>query len=423
MGTKTAPLVALPAPRLSTSLDEAMFPDEWGQRIERGLHENLYAGASFNGRVEATNPLFDPTLAIEPDLSPTEMARLAALVKRTQQNGSAQSPPPPELPLEDYWIFKPPSFGAAENVKVTLLFNPTSGTYSRHGLRKYFDGFADRVLINIPGIEKAWDNARTVGKAWGNGITATIIDQLFAQVGLGDVPWQVDVVGCYSTGFRGFNATINNFASQPALLDLSKVTMAIIYDAFYIGDEHPPSNCTWRAINALNDVTGGVVKVAAYDVTGGGTPKAAIHRKLHADLGNLLDVRFEMVNLSRLTGAVYGLIFARMLEAAIADGYFTARVLPTPMQNLIAALEPRGSFASPMAPTFRTPPASKKPFETWARDNAADVAAVTDAMREDLRVSRISSDLYNLMGWGPGRVDSILHDGFIPDFGWELLTG
>lgn len=404
------------APRFSTGADEAMFPDEWGPEIVLGLHENIHAGAAMNGAVDATNPLFDPALAIEPDLTPAEIAKLLAFERRQSSDPAAG------LPTEAYGIFKPPSF-RAEKAKVTLLFNPTSGTYKRHGLRRYFDGSADRVLISIPGIERNWPSAWAVGRAWGNGITADLIDQLFATVGLDGVPWDIDVIACYSTGFRGFNTTINNFATRPELLDLRKVSTAIIYDAFYIGDEHPPGNCTWRALDALNTATGGAVRVAVYDVTRGGTPHEALHRKLHADLKSLLGLRFEIVGLSRFTGAVYGLIFARMLEAAIADGYFPASVLPTPMQSLIAALPPRGALSSPMSPTFRTFPASKIPLETWARQNAADLAALSDAMKEHLRVDWISNDRYNLMGWGPGRVDSILHDGVIPDFGWELLTG
>ncbi len=50
-----------------------------------------------------------------------------------------------------YTIFKPDSF-AAPSAKITLLFG-VGGDLNRHGVRRYFDGSTDRIIVNVPGTE------------------------------------------------------------------------------------------------------------------------------------------------------------------------------------------------------------------------------------------------------------------------------
>jgi hypothetical protein len=395
-----------------------MFPDEWGSTVlASGLHENAVAGAAQNGEVTAANPLVDASVAVEPEISTDEAKKLPA-------GGHT----------DVYRIFKPSGFGGGGTAKITLLFSPSPLTYRRHGVRKFFESYADRILINVPGVEKTDAIYATVGRKhpWGVGITKTIIDDLFSKVGLGGTPWQIDVMSGYSTGFRGLNGTINNSVnplntgSKPGLLDLSKVTMVVYNDAFYIGDEHPPGECTWRALTTLDTATGKNVRVGVYDVTDG-TPHKPEHLALHKKLGGVFNTtsgaRFAIIDVRSSTEAMFGLMFARMLDAAIKDKYCPANVLPTSLQNLITSIAgiPRGSFRSPIPASFRRFSTSSTELTAWGKANAKDVAAFDTSKRTDVWKTRVLP--YNLMGWQPRGIDSMLHDGYIPEFGWELLAG
>lgn len=113
-----------------------------------------------------------------------------------------------------YTIFKPDSF-AAPSAKITLLFG-VGGDLNRHGVRHYFDGSTDRIIVNVPGTEGyESSHARLVrgdpfrGKHWAVGITRAQIERLLERAGV-TTPWEIDIVAAFSTGYRGLYATIMN---------------------------------------------------------------------------------------------------------------------------------------------------------------------------------------------------------------------
>jgi len=202
------------------------------------------------------NPLLEPSIAATLELTDAE-------IKKLDQGGKH---------LDEYKIFVPPSFGGGP-AKISLLF--AVGTeMGRHGLRTFFDGLADRILIAIPGIEVNWGFVKkSVGRAWGVGIDKSIIDDLLGAAGVSSVSWRVDVLACYSTGYRGLNGTINNFARKTGTLDLTHVSTLAVYDALYRGDQPSPGANTERALAALETATASAVSVAVYEVTTGGVPR------------------------------------------------------------------------------------------------------------------------------------------------------
>lgn len=392
--------------------DEAFFPDEWGSTVlSTALHQNKYATVGKTAELQRRNPLTDPSIASTSELTAAELQKIDQYVSGTY--------------LNSYKIFVPPGFGGG-SAKISLLF--AVGTeMMRHGLRKFFDGFSDRILVVISGIiEGAWKMVQdTVKHAWGVGITTNIINDLLAAAGVSGVSWEVDVVACYSTGYRGLNGTINNFATQPGKLDLTHVSMVVVYDALYRGDAPLPGNNTQRALGALESVTSSRVSVAVYEVTMAGTPRENSDTVVSQSwLQKTFGSRYALINLKKHGIALSGLIYARMFDAAVKDGYLAANTLPSQLQNLMSALPPRSQVCSPMPASFRRLPggADFMKLTDWEAAHDADLKALV-GQQEVLRQGVISNGRFLLMGWGPPAVGEIYHDGFIPEFGWELLAG
>jgi hypothetical protein len=269
---------------------DAFFSDEWPLvplpvSHPRGVHFSRFL-----------DPTFQPLTAAISMQNPLDPVFGAGLVQP-----ESQIPVGNQGAFNEYCIFIPPVLFAlaqlatpAFQVKVSVLF--CVGTeYNRHGLRTFFAGLTDRVLITVPGIEAV---PATGNLAWGIGITPDMINQLFVAAGTPSITnWVVDTIAGYSTGYRGVNGTVNN-----ALLELSSVRRMIFYDALYWGDEPPlppgvsapqtPPNVspppatsarnTWRMLAAVR-AANPAVDLVTYEVTEpGGTPRDG--GKLRADV-------------------------------------------------------------------------------------------------------------------------------------------
>lgn len=287
----------------------------------------------------------------------------------------------------------------------------------RHGLRTFFESLSDRAFILVPGIEAQWPIAKEIGRPWGVGITTDIIEQLLSKAGFAGAAFTVDVLAGYSTGYRGLNATINNW--QAATLDLTSVRTVIFYDALYYGDEPAPGENTKRALATIGPLTNDQVSVIVYEVTAGGTPRDSGDTRVPQSwLASTFPGRYELQNLKPLGPSLLALIFARMFDAAVKDGYFAASELPVALQNLIAALPPRGKVGATSSRVW----VGSIALADWATTNVDDVRDVQGSL-DALHSQVIADPRYQLMGWFPRDVGEVLHDGFIPEFAWEFLCG
>ena len=118
-----------------------------------------------------------------------------------------------------YEIHVPDGFNA-ELAKITILFG-VGGDLNRHGVRSFFKGSTDTIIINVPGTEgyrtdpANHEHIRPVrgdiftGKHWGVGITREQIERLLKSANV-TVPWEISVLAAFSTGYRGLYATIMN---------------------------------------------------------------------------------------------------------------------------------------------------------------------------------------------------------------------
>lgn len=409
MAFPTAPALSTLSPR--GVRNEAYFPDCWGASLtSNGLHIDNFGTIGANATVPVPNPLLDPSVAKTLELTKGEIASLTAGSTERERKGS-------------YSLYAGP--GLSSPAKVTVLF-AVGSEIIRHGLRVFFSSFPNRALVIVPGIEAASTLGATVGRGWGIGVTKAIIDELFASAGLAGTSWTIDVIAGYSTGYRGIIGTINNFGvSPPTALDLTNVKNVILFDALYRGDKPAPGGNMLRALTTMNTLTGKTARLIVYEVTEGGTPRAAGDTRVpQATLAALYSGRYQLNNLKTQGTNLQALIYARMFDAAVKDGYFPASALPTPLQNLMKVLPRRGLAAStlPMAPFRLFSPGGAVDLKTWGKTNATDIAAFSSSA-EPLRAAVIANPAFNLMGWGVPSVGDVMHDGFIPEFGWEWLLG
>jgi hypothetical protein len=409
MAFPTAPALSTLSPR--GVRNEAYFPDCWGSSLtSNGLHIDKFESLGKNASISLPNPLLDPAVAKTLELTTGEIAKLKA------GSGSAN-------PTSVYSLYVGPGFSGP--AKVTVLF-AVGSEIIRHGLRVFFSSFPNRALVIVPGIEASSTLGSNLKRGWGIGVSKSNIDDLFTAAGLPGTAWTIDVIAGYSTGYRGIMGTINNFGvSPPTTLDLTHVKNVIIYDALYRGDEPAPGGNLLRALTTMDTLTGKTARLIIYEVTDGGTPRTAGDTRIpQATLAALYKGRYQLNNLKSQGVNLQALIYARMFDAAVQDGYFPASALPTALQNLIKALPGRGLAAStlPLAPFRPNFPAGAVDLASWAKANAADVAAFSSDA-EPLRKAVIANPAFNLMGWGVPSVGDIMHDGFIPEFGWEWLGG
>lgn len=326
----------------------------------------------------------------------------------------------------EYLLFIPPAalaygLSPGAHIKASLLFGAFD-EYNRHGLRTYFEGLFDRVLVYVPGIEP---DASTSGQAWGIGITSTMVRDLITTAlptFTGTVT--IDIVAGYSTGYRGVNGTINN-----SFIPLGGIKRLIFFDALYWGDEPPlpsgatppanppgvsiPSNSasprnTWRMLNAVR-AANPAVEVITYEVTEpGGTPRDAGKLRVDVPVAGL-------INLKPKKAALSALVLSRVIRSGIDDG-FLARADAPAIATLSDSLPARGSLASSSATAAA---AANGTLDAWAASHATAVAAANSSAGTGLGLIQSR----RLMGWSVPSLGDMMHDGFMQEFGWEFLAG
>ncbi|MFI8521643.1 hypothetical protein ACIGEZ_28085 [Streptomyces sp. NPDC085481] len=402
----------MPSPR-DTRVD-AFFRDEWAPislTHPRDVHFNTF-----------TSPLIQPLTVVKNLRNPLDPSTPVG-VPRPQPESHMQAVN--QGRQHEYVLFASPSalaFGATPGarLKVSLLFGAFD-EYARHGLRTFFAGLSDRVLVYIPGIEAT---ASTGNQAWGIGITTAMVRDLLTTV----LPTfngtlTIDTVAGYSTGHRGVNGTVNN-----GFIPLGAIKRLIFYDALFFGDQpqlpsgvspppQPPGvsvpsagspRNTWRMLNAVRAANPSV-QIVTYEVTEpGGTPRDG--GLLRADVPAA-----GLINLKLRQAALMALVLARVIRSGIDDGYFARTAAPA-IAALSDSLPGRGTLASTSATGGG---ATSGTLEGWGLSNALGVAGAVASSSTGLTL--IQS--HRLVGWGVPSLGDMMHDGFMQEFGWEFLAG
>jgi hypothetical protein len=407
--------VATGAPQARSLSKDAFYDDEWAVAPAfpnpRNVHFNRFTALTAAGAVEQTvltsrpNPL-DPrvtTTLVAPELIP-----------------AGRPPSPGDL----YWVFVPDGYKAAvaaalangqvpPTACVSVLFG-VGFEMNRHGLRSFFAARANRILIEVGGVESVPE----ASGPWGIGITdALIADLLTAALGTA-VPVTLDVLAAYSTGYRGLNGTVNN-----GLVTLTRLSKLIFFDCLYRADTPkaasgaimPPTRPagapagsafnTWRAVQTVT-AAHAACRVIVYEVTPGGTPTDD-RGTLRVEIPSATIVKLKPLNVELKT-----IILARLMDNGIKDGYFTDRQVPAGLRAIIPLLPVRGTLMSDAAPTVAGS------IGAWAAHNAAAVRAAVGGFAVAMELAR----KHRLLGW-PTPPTEFGHDGFLPEFGWEHLAG
>jgi hypothetical protein len=275
----------------------------------------------------------------------------------------------------------------------------------------------------------------------GVGVDETVVNALLDAVGMAGASWSIDVLAAYSTGYRGLNGTVLHSAVTNTL-DLGKVSVVVIYDCLYRGDQPSPGKNTMRALESIDTRTGQKARLAVYEVTGAGTPRDANGDTTvsQAWLQQRFGTRYQLINLKPHHRALQALICARFLEAADADGYLrtSSASLVDRFRNgsdghiarLVDSLPPRWTVASTTPPIVP----GTTPLATWAAANAADIDKLhapkprkstnggTTYGNDRDYINGDFINRFNLAGWRADMGER-LHDSFIPELGHEFLRG
>lgn len=390
------PVVARPWRSLER---DAFYLDEEDTDLNSSTQCPLNKFLSLRQFLIAENPL-DASIAASITGRPATLIRPERIRKKVRSNLPNGDPPPFHLifasrKLRDH----PPAV-----VKVSLFFC-VGLEMNLHGLHHFFEDSPDRVLITVSGREALWV---TPAAAWAIGITSQQIDGLFKATGLTNQKWQVEIMAGYSTGYRGVNGTINN-----RLIPLDKLKTVILYDALYSGSQPAPGGNTAKMLRSM---AAAGAKIVVYEVTSGGTPrtKAPPH-----DLSVVLPPETIAVDLKKKKGALWSLLFARVLQKGVKDRYVKPAEVPAAVQTLIKnGLPARGTLASS---TVRQSAATSGTLDDWAKLPANEPAVATIASSLVNKVYPIIRDR-RLMAWPMPDAGGISHAGFIPEFAWEFLA-
>jgi hypothetical protein len=413
-----------PKPR-SPKLD-AWYDDEFAP----GAPKNLHTGCRLNKFNRPPN--FDklgPGTAVLVSGNPLEdrtKTRVVEVGKGNKDFGGKHQ----------YWCFASNAVRRASPavVKLSLLFGSPGPVMCRHGLRHYFEGLADRVLIVTEGTEE--------DPKFGFGITLDMIDTLVnLAIGRpkGTVKAQLDVLAGYSTGFHGMNSTILNIFNDPELKTVRKM---IYYDCLYRHDAPAPGRNTLRAMQRMVSLNSSL-KILIYELTGnitddprgpfvGGTPTKT-NGRFWTDFPTSPDADpFSKGNtittVNKIKGAPFAAFFtlalARLIDNAIKTGYFDEVYVRKKfsaggdalMNAIKSDLKPRGSYASSVSAT----PSGKTWFGQWT--SASNIAAIA-AVADKVRVDRVANPLFSLLGWPVPGLGDMSHDSHLQEFAWEHLTG
>jgi hypothetical protein len=239
----------------------------------------------------------------------------------------------------------------------------------------------------------------------------------------------------YSTGYLGFNGTINNFAGT-SKLDLSQVKFMALFDCFYEGERptialphggHKKADHTRKALQKMNEITNRKVRLVNYEVTLKGTPNSPYAIPL-SELNSIFsNKRYEHINLkSKIENpCLHALIHARIFDSALADGYFPKTKLPKELIALIDRLPSRGTVSvSSTMKAHRGSQSNTWNLKEWAGKDTWNLVSQFLPFRRRLWEHFLfdKDKHFRLMGWQVGSVGDVDHDGFIPDLGWEVMA-
>lgn len=334
-----------------------------------------------------------------------------------------------------YTAFVPPRIRAEIGEAITkglkvdpvnvVLFFGTGTELGRHGLRSFIDRSSRRMIINVPGVEPQWDFAK--GNRWGIGIKddqiASIVKQCFGK----EIPYVVDRLAGFSTGYIGVAGTIRN-----GLIALRDVQVLALFDCNYAEPR------VKSAIAALKAATAGRVRTIAYASSVAGTPDGA-KRRIELDISSGGTAwLFQRRDFQALT-------HARMLASGLADktvdpSEIAASLMPA-LKTLFSKLPPRGSVVT--EPSIHVlingkgPPSGSITLDDWYKANKTDADLFLAALWKKTGTSPELVRLiwkHQLPGWngavGSAVVDTVpatrftegAHD-FVPfEFAWEVLS-
>jgi hypothetical protein len=408
---------------------DAFYADERKLSVPRSDHPirsyyNVHTKADASGYEHASwetmrrkqpNPLNDPALST---VLPQTFAQVKPSVKATQAIFDEPG---------KYWLYAPPKLkawydAASDKKELTArvaVFFGVGPEPNLFGLRQFFAETGVCVLVGVNGVESGWKN---VPKAWGVGVSTKIIRTLLDDAGLKDLPFQVEVMAGYSTGYRGLNLTAIN-----KLVDLSKLRRFIYLDAFYWHDDHPQPAEThpfhkklsvWAADTVFKASAAAEVFIVGYTHPGA-TPRDAKNNPkgplkeidaLRPGSTYFLDLEFKRDGVDPIADDLEKVCLARLLQGGVGD-YFELTSLPMKMQKLIALLPDRGSLGIAQVPGYRY-------FRTWRLDPAVKLALAAFPTMSALALV----DHFKLLdGWTTSARIEFRHRDFVQEIGKELL--
>jgi hypothetical protein len=317
---------------------------------------------SVTATLSLKNPLNDPAIA----------TTLTQLINRVNTGAPTPVATPERFNQEDdYHIFIPKKLatdfanspaGSKPKARVSLFFG-VGPEMTLFRLREFFADTTNSVLIGIPGIEQGpgWPGVFT---AFGIGISTDMIKQLFVTADLPMIDFSVEVMAGYSTGYRGLNLTIIN-----ELVDLSKLSRVIYFDAWYHHDDHPlaPSPSVFRAKNtqwaigtALGKSPAAKIVIYAFTHPGGvprsnpsenqnleNPPKEAVAPLITKFPTNIvfIDFEFKFKTKTAIADQLEKICLARLIQLGLGSKFQPSAVAAT-LMALVSALTPRGSFGT-----------------------------------------------------------------------------
>jgi hypothetical protein len=365
-------------------------------------------------RKDFTNPLNDPAQAT---VLPQRFSEIRPTTRRTQAIFDAPS---------RYWLYASPRLKErydelADKTELTAMvavFFGVGPEPNLFGLRSFFSPTVTPVLVGVPGFESGWQD---VPKAWGVGVSTAIIRQLLDEAGLTGLPFRVEVMAGYSTGYRGLNLTAIN-----KLVDLTRMKRLVYLDAFYWHDDHPmPANShqfhkkltVWAVDTLVKESPSSEVFIVGYTHPGA-TPRDARNnpkgplRELKALNQNtyFLDLEFKRDGMEPIADELEKVCLARLLQGGIDDPLSTAS-LPAGAEELIRLLPERGNLGVANLPGYTY-------FRKWQLDPAVKRAlARFPALQALTLVARHKL----LAGWSTDARIEFRHRDFVQEVGKELL--
>jgi hypothetical protein len=408
---------------------DAFYTDERNLNVARSDHPirsfyNVHTKADASGYANASwetmrrrrpNPLNDPAQAA---VLVQTFEQVKPSVKATQAIFDEPG---------KYWLYAPPKLkewydSASDKKELTArvaVFFGVGPEPNLFGLRQFFIDTRVCVLVGVNGVESGWKN---VPKAWGVGVSTTIIRTLLDDAGLKDLPFQVEVMAGYSTGYRGLNLTAIN-----KLVDLSKLRRFIYLDAFYWHDDHPqPAKShpfhkkltLWATDTVFKASPAAEVMIVGYTHPGAtprddkNNPKGPLKeiKAQRADSTYFFDLEFKRDGMDPIADDLEKVCLARLLQGGV-DDYFPLASLPMKMQTLIQLLPDRGSLGVANMPGYRY-------FRKWRLDPKVKVA-----LRDfpALSALKLVTKHKLLDGWSTDAAWEFRHRDFVQEIGKELL--